>query len=146
LAKALEHAACRLMFSVSYYSFHQLFADLAAADLQGKRHILMNRLLKVDLLVIDDFGFKTMDQAAAERLYAIVDGRFRQRSLILTSDRAIADWPPLFPDPCSKYRVGPVLSTQALASLTVRLDQGFRKCVRCAGATCIPSLSKPSTH
>ena len=99
LAKALAHAACRLMFTVSYYSFHQLFADLAAADLQGKLHILMKRLLKVDLLVIDDFGFKTMDQAAAERFYAIVDGRFRQRSIILTSNRAIADWPPLFPDP-----------------------------------------------
>lgn len=99
LAKALAHAACRLLFSVGYYSFHQLFAELAAADLQGKLHLLMKRLLKVDLLVIDDFGFKTMDQASAERFYAIVDGRFRQKSIILTSNRAMADWPALFPDP-----------------------------------------------
>jgi DNA replication protein DnaC len=99
LAKALAHAACRFMFSVGYYSFHQLFAELAAADLQNKLHFLMKRLLRVDLLVIDDFGFKTMDQASAERFYAIVDGRFRQRSIILTSNRAMADWPALFPDP-----------------------------------------------
>ncbi len=99
LAKALAHQACRLMFSVAFYSFHQLFAELAAADLQNRLHVILKRLLRVDLLVIDDFGFKTIDQPSAERLYALVDGRFRSRSLILTSNRAMADWPGLFPDP-----------------------------------------------
>ncbi len=99
LAKALAHQACRLMFSVGFYSFHQLFAELAAADLQNRLHVILKRLLRVDLLVIDDFGFKTIDQPSAERLYALVDGRFRSKSLILTSNRAMADWPGLFPDP-----------------------------------------------
>jgi DNA replication protein DnaC len=99
LAKALAHQACRMMFSVAFYSFHHLFADLATADLQNRLHILLNRLLKVDLLVIDDFGFKTIDQQSAERFYAIVDGRFRSKSMILTSNRAMTDWPALFPDP-----------------------------------------------
>lgn len=57
LTKAIAHQACRMMFSVSFYSFHQLFADLATADLQNRLPILMKRLLRVDLLVIDDFGF-----------------------------------------------------------------------------------------
>lgn len=99
LAKALAHQACRLMFSVAFYSFHQLFAELAAADLQNRLPVMMKRLLKVDLLVIDDFGFKTIDQASAERFYAIVDARFRSKSIILTSNRAMTDWPALFPDP-----------------------------------------------
>lgn len=99
LAKALAHQACRMMFSVAFYSFHQLFAELAVADLQNRLHTILKRLLKVDLLVIDDFGFKTIDQPSAERLYAMVDGRFRSKSLILTSNRAMADWPGLFPDP-----------------------------------------------
>jgi DNA replication protein DnaC len=99
LAKALAHQACRMMFSVAFYSFHQLFAELAAADLQNRLHVILKRLLRVDLIVIDDFGFKTIDQQSAERLYALVDGRFRSKSLILTSNRAMADWPGLFPDP-----------------------------------------------
>jgi DNA replication protein DnaC len=99
LAKALAHHACRMMFSVAFYSFHQLFAELATADLQNRLHVILKRLLKVDLLVVDDFGFKTIDQQSAERLYALVDGRFRSKSLILTSNRAMADWPGLFPDP-----------------------------------------------
>jgi DNA replication protein DnaC len=99
LAKAIAHHACRLMFSVEFYSFHQLFAELATADLQNRMSTMMKRLLKVDLLVIDDFGFKAIDQASAERFYALVDGRFRSRSTILTSNRAMTDWPGLFPDP-----------------------------------------------
>jgi len=99
LAKALAHQACRLMFSVAFYSFRDLFAELATADIQNKLTILLRRLITVDLLVIDDFGFKTIDQSAAERLYAIVDGRYRAKSIILTSNRAMADWPGLFPDP-----------------------------------------------
>ena len=99
LAKALAHQACRMMFSVSFYSFRDLFSELATADLQNKLPQLIKRLLAVDLLVIDDFGFKTIDQLSAERLYAIVDGRFRAKSIILTSNRAMNDWPGLFPDP-----------------------------------------------
>jgi DNA replication protein DnaC len=99
LAKALAHKACRMMFSVAFYSFRDLFSELATADLQNKLPQLLRRLLMVDLLAIDDFGFKTIDQASAERLYAIVDGRFRTKSIILTSNRAMTDWPGLFPDP-----------------------------------------------
>ncbi len=99
LAKAIAHQACRMMFSVAFYSFRDLFTELATADLQNKLPLLLRRLLNVDLLIIDDFGFKTIDQASAERLYAIVDGRFRTKSIILTSNRAMTDWPALFPDP-----------------------------------------------
>jgi len=99
LAKAIAHAACRMMFSVAVYTVAGLFADLALADLQNKLHVLMKRLLSADLLVIDDLGLKTIDQLSSERLYAIVDGRFRTKSIILTSNRAMTDWPGLFPDP-----------------------------------------------
>ena len=99
LAKALAHQACRRLFSVAFYSFHQLFSDLAIADLQNKLGQLMTRLLRVDLLVIDDFGFKAFDQLSAERFYTIVDKRFASKSIILTSNRAINDWGSLFPDP-----------------------------------------------
>ena len=99
LAKALAHAACKMMFSVAYYSFHQLFSELATADLQNRLHLFLKRLLKTDLMVIDDFAFKTIDQQSAERFYSIVDGRFGQKSIILTSNRAMTDWPKLFPDP-----------------------------------------------
>ncbi|MDP2886369.1 MAG: IS21-like element helper ATPase IstB [Ignavibacteria bacterium] len=99
LAKALAHQACRRLYSVGFYSFHQLFAELAMADLQNRLSTLLKRILHLDVLVVDDFGFKTIDQQSAERFYTIVDGRFGQKSIILTSNRAMADWTGLFPDP-----------------------------------------------
>ncbi|TSA17184.1 AAA family ATPase [bacterium] len=99
LAKALAHQACRRLYSVGFYSFHQLFAELAMADLQNRLSTLFKRILHLDLLVVDDFGFKTIDQQSAERFYTIVDGRFGQKSIILTSNRAMTDWTGLFPDP-----------------------------------------------
>lgn len=99
LAKALAHQACRYMFSVSFYNFHQLFSDMATADLQNRLPSLLKRLLSVDVLLIDDFGFRAIDQSSAERLYAIVDGRYGQKSMILTSNRSITDWGALFSDP-----------------------------------------------
>lgn len=99
LAKALAHQACRRLYSVGFYSFHQLFAELAMADLQNRLSTLFKRILHLDVLVVDDFGFKTIDQQSAERFYTIVDGRFGQKSIILTSNRAMADWTGLFPDP-----------------------------------------------
>jgi DNA replication protein DnaC len=128
LAKALAHQACRLMFSVSFHSFHQLFSDLATADLHNKLPLLLKRLLSVDLLIIDDFGFNTMDQASAEHLYTIVDGRFRTKSIILTSNRAMNDWPGLFPDPVV---ANAILDRLAHTShQTVMRGQSYRKLLK----------------
>lgn len=99
LAKALAHQACRHQLSAGFYNFDQLIAEMTRADLHNTLSQLLRRLQRLDLLVLDDFGFKTIDQHAAERLYAIVDGRFGQRSIILTCNRAMADWSGLFPDP-----------------------------------------------
>lgn len=98
LAQALAHMACRQHLVVDFYSFHALFATLIRADLAGRLDRLMVSLSKSDLLVIDDWAFKKMDQKTAEWLYAIVDARYALRSIILTSNRALSDWAGIFPD------------------------------------------------
>lgn len=99
LAKALGHQACRKNFSVRFYKFHQLFKELTQADLLGAIDKLLNKLLGADLLIIDDFAFKKIDQQNSEWLYTIVDARYGVKSIILTSNRAMSDWMSVFPDP-----------------------------------------------
>ena len=99
LAKAICHQACRKYLTVRFYSFHQFFNDFIQADMNNQLPKIIKNLAKVDLLVIDDFAFKKISQQAAEYLYAIVDGRYMIKSIILTSNRAIADWGAIFPDP-----------------------------------------------
>jgi DNA replication protein DnaC len=99
LAKAIGHQACRKYLTVAYFKFHQFFNDLNKADLKNQLQKLMNKIMKIDLLIIDDFGFKKIDQQSAEYLYNIVDSRYSVKSIILTSNRAITDWAAIFPDP-----------------------------------------------
>ncbi|MHB1688248.1 MAG: IS21-like element helper ATPase IstB [Ignavibacteriaceae bacterium] len=99
LAKAIGHAACRQYLSVGFYSFHELFTVLAKADLMGKLSKQLDNIMKYDLLIIDDFAFKKIDQSSAEYLYAIADARYSKKSIILTSNRSMGDWGNIFPDP-----------------------------------------------
>jgi len=91
LAKALCHQACRMHFCGAYCPFHQFFNELNKAELKNQLSRLIKKMIKIDLLVIDDFGFKKINQQAAEYLYAIVAARYGVKSMILTSDRAITD-------------------------------------------------------
>lgn len=99
LAKALGHAACRHHYTVYFSKFHRLFVDFAQADLAGRSEKLLKALLKIDLLILDDFAFQKIDQPGSEYLYNLVDGRYGAKSIILTSNRAMTDWMGIFPDP-----------------------------------------------
>lgn len=99
LAKALGHSACRRGYTVRFHKFHELFAVLTRADLAGELETFLNSLLKCDLLIVDDFAFRKIDQTSSEYLYTLVDGRYGSRSIILTSNRALGDWLGIFPDP-----------------------------------------------
>lgn len=99
LAKALCHQACRNHYSAAFYPFYQLLNELEKAMAKYKLPQLIKKLIKVDLLAIDDFAFKKINQQQAEWLYTIVEHRYAVKSIIITSNRAITDWGAIFPDP-----------------------------------------------
>ena len=99
LAKAIAHAACRQDLIVDFFTFHDFFNAITKADLSQTIERLTRTLVKADLLVIDDFAFRKIDNRSAECFYAIIDQRYTLRSVLLTSNRAISDWAAIFPDP-----------------------------------------------
>jgi DNA replication protein DnaC len=84
---------------VLFYKFHNLFRELNRAELDGTFDRLFKKLITCDLLIVDDFAFKKIDQKNSELLYSIVDSRYGVKSIILTSNRAMSDWMSVFPDP-----------------------------------------------
>lgn len=62
LAKALCHQACRKHLTVVFYNFHRFFNELNKAAFKDQLSKLIKHLTKVDLLTIDDFGFKKISQ------------------------------------------------------------------------------------
>ena len=105
LAKALCHQACRCYRSALFMSFYEFFKELKIMELDGKLDNYLKKLLKIELLVIDDFAFRKIDAIETELFYYIVDERYQTKSMIFTSNRALSDWGAVFPDPVTSNAI-----------------------------------------
>jgi DNA replication protein DnaC len=59
----------------------------------------MNAYLRPDLLILDDFGLKSIQPPGPEDLYDVINERYERGSILLTSNRAPNEWSDLFLDP-----------------------------------------------
>jgi len=59
----------------------------------------INTYLRPDLLILDDFGLKPIQPPGPEDLYDVINERYEKGSILLTSNRAPAEWPDIFHDP-----------------------------------------------
>jgi DNA replication protein DnaC len=99
LAQALAHEACVQGFSVIFVQTHKMLQHINGGRADGTRERRLQAYLRPDLLVLDDFGLYPLQPPGPEDLYDVVDGRYEQGSILLTSNRAPAEWPDLFVDP-----------------------------------------------
>jgi len=98
LAQALGHRACLAGHDVLYLSAHQMLASLRAARADGSYDRRLARLANVGLLVIDDLGLHPLKHDEPTDLYELIRLRYESGAMILTSNRAVEEWPPLFGD------------------------------------------------
>jgi len=99
LAQALAHEACRRGFDVVFTDAHKLLRHLQAGRADGTYDKRLAAYTRVDLLVIDDFGLKPMQPPAAQDLYDVINERYERGAILLTSNRAPAEWATWFADP-----------------------------------------------
>ncbi len=60
---------------------------------------VVRSLLAPDLLLVDDFGLRRLNAQQSSDFYEIIIERHRWSSTIVTSNRNIEEWIPLFDDP-----------------------------------------------
>jgi len=99
LAHALGHAACRVGRSVLFLRADAMLKALHQSRADNSTEKLLRRLLGPDLLIIDDFGLRRLDATQSNDLYEVIIGRHKSASTIVTSNRAVEEWVPLFDDP-----------------------------------------------
>lgn len=98
IAQAIGHRACAAGHSVLYTSAHEMLTQLRAARADETHERKLQRLAGVDLLVIDDLGLRALVGEEPIDLYEIVRQRYERGSTIITSNRALPEWAPLFND------------------------------------------------
>lgn len=98
IAKAIGHEACRRGYEVLFRTTRKLLNELLHDSVERAQRAL-RRAVKVDLLVLDDFAFRKLDQKESELLYVVADERLGNAATVLTSNRPPEDWYAIFPDP-----------------------------------------------
>jgi DNA replication protein DnaC len=99
LAQALTHEACRQGYSALLTNTYRMLQQINGGRADGTIERRFQTYLRPDLLVLDDFGLKALHPPAAEDLYDIINERYERGSIMLTSNRALEEWPDLFGAP-----------------------------------------------
>jgi len=99
LAQALGQEACRRGFQALWVTVDKMLKHLHGGRADGSWERRLHTYLRPEVLLLDDFGLKPLSPPAPEDLYDLINERYEQGSIILTSNRAPSEWPTLFGDP-----------------------------------------------
>ena len=99
LAQALGQEAARQNFDVLFVSVQKMLQHLHGGRADGSWERRLGNYLRPDLLILDDFGLKSIQPPGPEDLYDVINERYERSSILITSNRAPNEWPDLFLDP-----------------------------------------------
>jgi DNA replication protein DnaC len=97
IAKNICHAAILAGYSVLFRSASALIEDLQCESPTARRRKLRT-YGNAGLLCIDEVGYLSYDDNAADLLYEVINRRYEHRSLIVTTNRGFKEWNEVFPN------------------------------------------------
>ena len=92
LACALGNQACTLGLSTLFLSMNHFADELTKARLEGTYQKLIKKLGKKDLLILDDFGLQPLTPEARLALLTLLEDRYEEKSVIITSQLPLDRW------------------------------------------------------
>jgi DNA replication protein DnaC len=99
LAQAVGQEAARQGLDVLFTSVQKMLSHLNGGRADNSWERRLNAYLRPDLLILDDFGLKSIQPPGPEDLYDVINERYERGSILLTSNRAPNEWSDLFLDP-----------------------------------------------
>lgn len=92
LAIALALSACRQGRKVRFWTAAGLVNELLQAQDEHRLHRFVSAALKLDLIVLDEFGFIPFSATGAHALFTFCSEVYERLALILTTNLKFADW------------------------------------------------------
>ena len=87
---------CREGMSVKFYTACDLVTQLEEAKVNLQLTKFMNRLMKPQLLIIDELGFVPFSETGARLLFDVFSKRYETSSIAVSTNLSFDKWPEIF--------------------------------------------------
>jgi len=98
LMLALAHKACMSGYTVWYTSCIDLLENLTNAREQGRLKRKLTWLRKPHLILVDEVGYESLNQEQANLFFQLINNRYEQGSIIITTNKAFGRWAEILTD------------------------------------------------
>jgi DNA replication protein DnaC len=99
LGSAFGHQACQYGHTVAYFQASRLFNEIEASKTDGTYLKHLTRIMKNDLLLIDDFGLESLTHISRMAFLEILEDRHRRKATIVISQQPVENWHGIIGDP-----------------------------------------------
>ena len=98
LAVGLSLAALHAGYTVCYERMSNLVHLLKTGEIKRASAFRLNRILKSDVVVIDEIGYTPIDRKEANLFFNLVSELYERTSVIITSNKAFEEWAEMMGD------------------------------------------------
>lgn len=96
LALALGHQAIESGYRVRFWTADELVQELYSCLADGSVTAHLQRLMRYDLLIVDELGMLGLGEIGADHLFQFVAKAYETTSLVVTTNIAFQDWGQIF--------------------------------------------------
>lgn len=98
LSIALGYEALRIGYTVCFEKMTNLIKLLKTVEIQRASAFRINRILKTDLLIIDEIGYTPIDKKEANYFFNLISELYERNSIIISSNKPFEDWAEMLGD------------------------------------------------
>jgi len=99
LAISLGIAAVNAGYKTMFVHAESLIHMFRTLEISSKSRLRMKKVEQASLVIIDEIGFQPITRHEANALFGLVNQLYQQTSIILTSNKGVAEWGEFMGDP-----------------------------------------------
>ena len=96
VAKNLAHQAILRGYTAGFVNASELLNDLGAQETASALLRRLRHYSRPQLLVIDEVGYLSSSNEHADLLFEVVNRRYQEKSVVLTTNKAFSEWNEVF--------------------------------------------------
>lgn len=95
---AIGLKAIQAGYTVCFERVSNLIKLLKTAEIQRSAGFRMNRILKSDLIIIDEIGYTPIERKEANLFFNLISELYEKASVVITSNKGFDDWAEMMGD------------------------------------------------